>query len=185
MLCKSFLLIGVVTGYFPVTPSKAVGKGQDAFRHFCSSFAEPCGYTQADLYFPWCMFLIQKQTLYPVFAMVKVCFGPQSSRVGALSLTVTLHGTQRSCHRPCRRPAMQQLLSGQMLNISYFQRRFRTDFSLICGEPRAFKIPEEKRCIHLEHEGASKDSCQALWSPALTSLWVKWLSRAQQRVWWR
>lgn len=38
------------------------------------------------------MFLVQKQTLYPVFAMVKVCSGPQPSRVGALSLIVTLHG---------------------------------------------------------------------------------------------
>lgn len=114
MLCKSFLLIGVVTGYFPVTPSKAVGKGQDAFRYFCSSFAEPCGYTQADLYFPWCMFLIQKQTLYPVFAMVKVCFGPQSSRVGALSLTVTLHGDAKE-------------LSQTLPETCYAAAAFRTD----------------------------------------------------------
>lgn len=95
MLCKSFLLIRVVTGYFPVTPSKAVGKDQTAFRHFCCSSAEVHGYSKADFDFPCCMFLIQKQTFPPVFARVKVRVlvkldSPQLSWVDGLSLTVTL-----------------------------------------------------------------------------------------------
>jgi len=130
----------VVTGYFPVTPSKAVGKGQAAFRRsFSRSSADAHGYTKADLYFPYCVFLIQNQTLPSVFAMVKVCVfvkldSAQPSRVGALSLTVTLCGDTKELSQTYQRPDTQQLLSWQMPNISYFQRRFGTELSLICGE---------------------------------------------------
>lgn len=97
MLCKTLFLIWAVTGYFPVTPSRAVGKGQAAFRPFCCcSSAEAHGYGKSGLYFPCCMFLIQEQTIPLVFATVKICVlvkldSPQPSRVGAPSLTVTLH----------------------------------------------------------------------------------------------
>ena len=91
-------------------------------------------------------------------------------------------GTQRSCCKLCWRPGTQQLVSWQVLNISYCQTiLIDLEMNFLCHVLNPI-LPKYWRKSQKVHSSviwdASEDCCHVLCSPALACLEGTWLRKA-------